>query len=98
MCTWMPSKATAGERSRRSMSAGASPIGTPNLDSAWPVEMKAWVSPATSGLTRSSARTGGSGASASSRSTSSLLSTITQPTPTSSACRSSASDLALPCR
>ena len=98
MWTCRPSSTTASDARRRASSAGASSSATPNFASPWPVDMAAWVSPATSGLTRRSTRMGAAGASASSRRRSSALSITTQPTPAATAVRSSLSSLALPWR
>ncbi len=80
----------------RSASARAASGGMPNLEPAWPVRMCSWVSASTPGTTRRSSR--GPPPSAWRRSASCSLSSTTVPTPASTAIRSSASDLALPCR
>ena len=41
-----------GEPASRSIASRAASIEKPNFESAWPVEIAAWVSPATSGVTR----------------------------------------------
>ena len=47
-----PTSRRCGEAAIRSIAPGASPSPKPNFESAWPVEIAAWVSPETSGVTR----------------------------------------------
>ena len=81
----------------RAIASRAWSRGSPNLESAPPVDCDSWVSGATPGMIRISTRCGRV-ASCSSRSMSSKLSTTTVATPASSAMVSSAVVLALPCR
>ena len=87
-----------GLRSIRPISSAAAAGASPNLESAWPVRTLACVCARTPGITRTSTsceRPGGTVAS--SRSTSSELSTTTSPMPCSHAIAISSSLLALPC-
>ena len=103
-------RAGRAARARRRPAAARSPrrrraIAKPNFESAWPVEIFSWVSPLTSGVTRTSTgwpvardpRARPRPRARSSRSISSKLSITIAPTRWRSAMRSSASDLALPC-
>ena len=71
---------------------------SPNFDPSWPVSTCAWVSAATPGSpARARPARGPPGTVASSRSTSSALSTTTSPSPCSTAIATSSSVFALPC-
>ena len=96
MCRCSPSSCSFSLLRMRVMASRAWSRGSPNLESAPPVDCDSWVSGATPGMILISTRCGRV-ASCSSRSMSSKLSTTTVPTPASSAMVSSAVVLALPC-
>ena len=54
MCAWMPRSESGPTARTRSIASGACAIAKPNFESAWPVEIFSWVSPRTSGVTRTS--------------------------------------------
>ena len=85
-----------GDASMRRITAAAAAGASPNFEPSWPVSTWAWVSAVIPGITRTS--TSCSRPVASSRSTSSSLSTTTRPMPCSAAMAISSSLFALPCR